>query len=115
MASNDNDRREMEEAESLTVRKHLRHTDDNGGDDDSFNSPEELLEEEEEVSSEETLMNQLDTSEEKLYARRARGYLFDDDGDTPLTLPDTPPTPESHRRSNEESSDDDNDNGDFWM
>jgi hypothetical protein len=77
--------------------------------------PEEELEEEEEteeeVSSEEMCMNQLDTSEEKLYARRAHGYLFGDDGGTPSMLPNTPPTPESHRRSKEESSDDDED----WM
>jgi hypothetical protein len=70
---------------------------------------------EEEVSSEETLMNQLDTSKEKLYARCARGYLFSDKGDTPLMSPDTPPTLESRRRSDKESSDDDDDNDDFWM
>jgi hypothetical protein len=72
---------------------------------------------EEEVSSEETLMNQLNTSEEKLHARRAHGFLFDDDGDTPSTSPNTPPTPESHRRSDEESSDDDDNDDDdnFWM
>jgi hypothetical protein len=84
MASNDNDKRKMEEPE------------------------------EEEVSSGVSLMNQLDTSEEKLYARCARGYLFDDDGDTPSTSPDTPPKPKSCRRSDEESSDNDDDN-DFWM
>jgi hypothetical protein len=124
MVSNDNDKRKREEeAECSKVRKRLQHTDDNGGDDDSsdsFNSPEEesseeeemeVVEEEEdetkeEVSSEEMLMNQLDTIEEKLYARRARDYLFSDDGDTPSTLPDTPPTPESRRCSDEESSDD---------
>jgi hypothetical protein len=59
-------------------------------------------------------MNQLDTSEEKRYARRARGYLFSKDGDTPSMLPDTPPTPKSHQRSDKESSDDDDDD-DFWM
>jgi hypothetical protein len=97
----------MEEVESLTARKRMRHTDDDGGDDDSSNSsdsseeesPEEELEEEEEdteeVSLEETSMNQLDTSKKKLYARHARGYLFGDDGDTPSTSSDTPPTPES--------------------
>jgi hypothetical protein len=111
MASNDNDNCKMEEeVESLMVRKHMRHTDDDGGDDDSSDSSDSL-EEEEEVSSEETWMNQLNTSEEKLYVRRARGYLFGDDSDTPLTSPNTPPTLESHRRSNEESSDDDKD----WM
>jgi hypothetical protein len=55
-------------------------------------------------TSEEISMNQLDTSEEKLYARRANGYLF---GDTTSTLPNTPPTPESHCCSDEERSDND--------
>jgi hypothetical protein len=106
------------------VRKRLRHTDDDGGDDDSSNSPEEELpqeEPEEEVSSE-VLSMKLDTSEEKLYARCTRGYLFGDDGDTPSTSLDTPPTLESHQRSDEESSQrsdeessDDDDNNDFWM
>jgi hypothetical protein len=54
-------------------------------------------------------MNQLDTFEEKLYARCPRGYHFSNDGDTPSTSPDTPPTPENHRHS------DDDDNDDFWM
>jgi hypothetical protein len=136
MASNENDKCKMEEeAKSLTARKRLWHTNDNGGDNDSSNSSdspdEESLEEEleeeeeemeeeegeegetkEEVPSEETSMNQLDTSEKKLYGRHAHGYLFGNDGDTPLMLPDTPPTPKVHRRSNEQSSDDDDD---FWM
>jgi hypothetical protein len=98
MASNDNDKRKMEdEAESSTVRKCLWHIDDDGSNDDSSNSsdspeeesPEKEPEEEEteeEVSLEETLMNQLDTSEEKLYARSARGYIFGDDNDTPLDI-----------------------------
>jgi hypothetical protein len=130
VASNDNDTRKMEEeAESSTAaRKRFRHTDDDGGDGDSSDFPEEEPpqeepteeeteveeeeeeETEEEVSSEVSSMNQLDTSEEKLYARHAHGYLFDD-GDTPSMSPDTPPTPGSHRRSNDEGSDDD----DFWM
>jgi hypothetical protein len=63
----------------------------------------------------ETSMNQLNTSEEKLYARCAHGILFKDDGDTPSTSSDTPPTPKSHRRSDEESSDNDDDDDDFWM
>jgi hypothetical protein len=58
-------------------------------------------------------MNQLNTSEEKLYVGRACGYLFGDDSDTPSASPDTPPTPEGPWRSDEESSDDDDD--DFWM
>jgi hypothetical protein len=80
--------------------------------------PEEEEEEEkkmeEEVSLEVLSMNQFDTSEEKLYARRACGYLFSDDSNTPSTFLDTPPTLESHRCSDEESSDDNDDNG-FWM
>jgi hypothetical protein len=116
MASNNNGKRKMEvEAKSSTVvRKRLQHTDD----DDSSDSPEEEPpqeepeeeeeETEEELSLEVSLMK-LDTSKEKLYARRARGYPFDDDGDTPSTSPDTPPTPESRWSSDEESSDDDDD------
>jgi hypothetical protein len=110
MASNDNGKHKMEEeAES----------DDDCSDDDSSDSPEEepLQEEpeeevmeEEEVSSEVSSMNQLDTSEEKMHARHARGYLF---SDTPSTSPDTPPTLGCHRCSNEERSDDDNDDNDF--
>jgi hypothetical protein len=64
---------------STNARKRLWPFDDGGGDDDSSDSSEEEIEEEseeepeeeaEEVSSEETLVNQLDTSEEKLFARR---------------------------------------------
>jgi hypothetical protein len=111
MVSNDNGKHKMEEeAESLmAARKRLRHTDDNGDEDDSSDSSQEEPEKEEEVSSEVSSLNQLDTSEEKLYAKRARGYLFSDDGDTPSMSSDAPPTPESHRRSNEESRDDDDD------
>jgi hypothetical protein len=69
---------------------------------------------EEEVSMEKTLMNQLDTSDEKLYAKRTRGILFSDDGDTPSTLSEPSPTPESHRHSDDESTDDDDDDN-FWM
>jgi hypothetical protein len=97
MASNDNGKHKMEEeAESSTVaRKCLWHTDDNDDNDDSSDSLEEELEEEtgeeeeeeeemeEEVSLEVSSMNQLETSEEKLYAKRAYGYLFSDDGDIP--------------------------------
>jgi hypothetical protein len=116
MASNDKGMM-VEEVESSTVRKHLWHTDADGGDDDSSDSleeePEEEVEmdEEEDVSSKETLLNQVDTFEEKLYARCTRGILFKDDGDTPSMSSETPCTPESHRRSDEESNDDD----DFWM
>jgi hypothetical protein len=108
MASNDNGKRKMEEAESsMAARKRLRHTNDDGGDEDSSDSLEEelLLEEEEEVSS-----MKLDTSKEKLYSRHAHDYLFGDNGDTPSTSSDTPPTQESRRRSDEESSNDDD-----WM
>jgi hypothetical protein len=129
MTSNDNGKRKMEEeAESSTVaRKRLRHTNDDSGDDDSFDSlkeeppqeepkeeeerEEEEEEMEEEVSSEVSSMK-LDTSEEKLYARHTRGYLFRDDGNTPSTSPNTPTAPKSCWRSNDKSSDDDND---FWM
>jgi hypothetical protein len=82
MASNDIDKHKMEEEaeSSMAVRKRLRHTDDDDDDDDSpdfSNSveeepPSEEPEEIEEVSLEVSWMNQLDTSEEKLYARRAR-------------------------------------------
>jgi hypothetical protein len=64
---------------------------------------------EKEVSSAETSMKQLDTYMEKLYARYARGYLFRDDGDTPLSSPDTAPTPKSCWRFDEESSNNDDD------
>jgi hypothetical protein len=81
MASNNNGKCKLEdEAESPTARKRLRPSDDDGGDDDSSNSPEEETEEpKEEV--EETSMNQLDTSEEKLFARRARGWAAGSDLD----------------------------------
>jgi hypothetical protein len=58
-------------------------------------------------------MNQLDNSEEKLFARRAHSMLFDDDSDTPSTSSE-PHTPENRGRSGEESSDKDDDN-DFYM
>jgi hypothetical protein len=120
MAYNNNDKHKMEEAESSTARKWLQLFDDDDSDDDSsdsFNSLErEPDETEEEVSSEEMSMNQLDTSEEKLYDKRARGILFSDNGDTPSTS-SKPCTSESHRRSDQESSDedDDDDDNDFWM
>jgi hypothetical protein len=91
MASNDdnNNKHNMEEeVESTIARKRLRPSDDNGRDDDSSNSPEEETEEEaevEEVSSEKMSMNQLNISEEKLFARRACSVLFGDDDDTPST------------------------------
>jgi hypothetical protein len=98
MASNDDDKHKMEEeAESSMARKRLWLSDD-----DSSDSPEE---EEEEVSSEESSMNQLDTSKEKLYAKRARSILFSNDGDTPSTSLE-PCTPGSRQCSDEESSDD---------
>jgi hypothetical protein len=114
MASNDNGKCMLEEeAESLKARKRLWLYDDDAGDDDSSDSPEQ--ETKEEVSLEETMMYQLDTSEEKLFAKRDRGVIFSDDVDT--TLPSSEPrTPESHRRSNEDSSnEDDDDNNDFSM
>jgi hypothetical protein len=82
MASNDNnDKRKLEEkVESSTARKRFCLFDDDDGDDDFSDSSKE--ETEEEVSSKESLMNQLDTSKEKLLAKRDRGLIFGDDGDT---------------------------------
>jgi hypothetical protein len=57
-------------------------------------------------------MNQLDTSEEKLFARRTHGMLFGDNNDSP-SMSSEPRTLKSHRGSDEESSDDDDD--DFCM
>jgi hypothetical protein len=115
MVSNDNGKRKLEEeAESSTARKRLQLSDDDAGDDDSSDSLEEEDEEteEEKVCSKETLMNQLDTSEEKLLAKHAHGIVFSDDGDT--TSPSSEPlTPESRRCFDEDSSDDDD--NDFWM
>jgi hypothetical protein len=116
MVSNDNDKRKLEEeVESTMVRKRLRLFDDDIGNDDSSNSSEQETEEEakEEVSSEEMSMKQVDTSKEKLFAKRGRNMIFNDDGDT--TLPSSEPrTPESRWHSDEDSSDED-DNDDFWM
>jgi hypothetical protein len=76
MASNDNDKHKLEEeVESLMVRKMMWLSNDDDGDYDSSDSPKE-----EEVSSEETLMNQLDISEEKLFAKHGHGITFSDDG-----------------------------------
>jgi hypothetical protein len=69
-----------EEAESSVVSKRLWLSDEDGGDRNSSDSTEE---EEEEVSSEESSMNQLNTSEEKLPAKRSRDLFFGDDGYTP--------------------------------
>jgi hypothetical protein len=116
IASNDNGKCKLEEeAESSIMRKRLWLSDDDTSGDDSSDSPKEEAEEEmeEEVSSEETSMNQLDTSKEKLLAKRARGLVFGDDGDT--TSPSSEPrTLESHRCTNKDSSDEDDDD-DFWM
>jgi hypothetical protein len=49
-------------------------------------------------------MNQLDTFEEKSFAKRAHGMLLNDDGNTPSTSSE-PRTPECRWRSDEESSD----------
>jgi hypothetical protein len=105
---NNGKRKLEEEVESSTVRKRLWLTDDDASYDDSFDSPEEMTGEE--VSSEETLMNDVNTSKEKLQAKRARGIVFNDDGDT-TSSSSNPRTPESRRRSVEDSSDDD----DLWM
>jgi hypothetical protein len=109
MASNDNGKRKLEEeTESSVARKRLQPSDNDGSDDDSSISlgeetgEEEMADEEEEakeeVSSEEMSMNQLDTFKEKLFARRACGMLFSNDGDTPPMLSE-PHNPNSHRNS----------------
>jgi hypothetical protein len=78
----------------------------------SYSPKEETEEEEEDVSSEESSMIQLDTSKEKLPAKRGRGMVFTDDGDT--TSPSSEPrTPESHVRSDPDSSNEDDDD-DLW-
>jgi hypothetical protein len=109
MASNDNNsKHKLEEVESSMVRKRLWLYDDDTGNDDSSDSSKEE-EEMEELSSEETLMNQLDTSEEKFLAKRGCNIIFGDDSDTRAPSSE-PRTPKSHRRSDEDSNDDD-----FWM
>jgi hypothetical protein len=66
---------------------------------------------EEEVSSEESLMNQFDTSKEKLLAKCGHSLCFSNDGDTT--------SPSSRVRTDPDGSDDDdggnNDDDDFWM
>jgi hypothetical protein len=105
MASNDNGKRKLkEEVESSTVRKRLRLSDEGASDDDSSDSSVDETEEEE------MPMNQLDTSEEKLFAKCGRSMIFSDNGDTT-----SPCTPESHWRSDEDNIDEDDDNDDFWM
>jgi hypothetical protein len=101
MASNDENNikhKVEEEAESTVGRKRLWLFDDDGGDDDSSGKSAEEIEEGEEVSLEESSMNHLDTSEEKLLAKRGSDLFFGDDGDTtsPLSEPCTPETPSSH-------------------
>jgi hypothetical protein len=101
MASNDNSRCKLEvEVEPSMTRKRLQLSDDDVGDDDSSNS-------------EETSIKQLNTSEEKLFAKRGRGMIFSDNSNT--TSPSSEPsTPESHRCSNKDRNDEDDDD-DFWM
>jgi hypothetical protein len=87
-----------EEVESSMVRKRLQLSNDDSSNDDSSDSsdsPDEEEEMEEEFSSGETSMKQLDTSEEKLFDKHARGMLFGDDDDTPSTSSE-PHTPEIH-------------------
>jgi hypothetical protein len=67
----------------------------------------------EEVSLEEMPMSQLDTSEEKLFAKRGRGMVFSDNGNT-TSLSSEPRTTKSHQRSNKDNSNEDDDD-DFWM
>jgi hypothetical protein len=105
MASNDNGKCKLEEeVKSSTMRKRLRPSDNDGGDNDSSDWLEE------EVSSEKMLMNQLDTSEEKMFAKRT--HSSDDDDTTSLSL--KPRTPNSRWCFDEESSNDDDDD-DFLM
>jgi hypothetical protein len=110
MASNDNGKCKLEEeVESLTVRKRLRLSDDDSGDDDSSDSLE--VEMEEVVSSETSSMNQLNTSEEKFLAKRGRGIIFVDDGNTtsPLSEPRPPEMLSSRVCSDPDNSNDDDD------
>jgi hypothetical protein len=65
-------------------------------------------------------MNQRDTSEEKLLAKRGCDLIFNDDGDTtsPSSEPCTPEMLSSYVRSNPDGSDDDegsDNDDDFWM
>jgi predicted nucleic acid-binding protein len=126
MASNDNNGKHkvVEEAESSTAtRKRLWFSDDDGSDDSSGESEEETEPEteeetaEEEVSFEESSMNLVDTSEEKLMAKRGHGLLFSDDGDTSSTEsdPHSPEMPSSRVRSDPNCSDDNDDDDDFYM
>jgi predicted nucleic acid-binding protein len=127
MASNDNNGKHkvVEEAESSTAtRKRLWFSDDDGSVDSSGDSEEETEPEteeeetaEEEVSFEESSMNLVDTSEEKLMAKRGHGLLFSDDGDTSSTEsdPHSPETPSSRVRSDPNCSDDNDDDDDFYM
>jgi hypothetical protein len=112
MASNDNGNYKLlEEAESSTARKRLWLSNDDVSNDDAGDSPEEEMEE---VSSEETSMKHLDTSEEKLFAKRGGSMIFNDDGD--ITSPSLEPrAPECRPRSNEDISDEDDDDDDFRM
>jgi hypothetical protein len=119
MASNDNNKRKIEEAESsVAVMKRLQFSDDDRCDNSSGESEEKELEaemEEEEVSSEESSMNQLDTLMEKLMAKRGRDLFFSNDGNTSL-MESEPRSPETHSSrvcSDPDNSDDDDD--DFWM
>jgi hypothetical protein len=75
------------------------------------NDSSDSLEEQEEVSSEEILMNQLDTSEEKLPTKRTCGIIF---SDTTLAASE-PRTPKCRRRSDEDNIDDNDDDDDLWM
>jgi hypothetical protein len=109
MSSNDNGKHKLkEEVDSSTVRKRLQLSDEGASDDDSSDSSVN------ETAEEEMPMNQLDTSEEKLFAKCGRSMIFSDNGDT--TSPSSEPcTPESHWRSDEGNIDEDDDNDDFWM
>jgi hypothetical protein len=118
MASNDNNKRKIEEAESsVVVMKRLRFSDDDRCDNSSGELEEKELEVEmeEEVSSEESSMNQLNTLKEKLMAKHGHDLFFSNDGNT-SSMESEPHSPETHSSrvcSDPDNSDDDDD--DFWM
>jgi hypothetical protein len=125
MASNDNNSKcKLEEAETSAARKRLWLSDNVGDDVDSSDSEHEDTKEEEdeemeeEVSSEESLMNQVDTSEDKLVAKHGSGLFFGDNDNTtsPSSDPRTLETLSSRMRLDLDGSDDDGSNDDdFWM
>jgi hypothetical protein len=125
IASNDNNKRKVEEEveSSTTVKKVLRLFDDDGGDDSFSESKEETeaeVETEEEEEEEETneeefsseeLMNQPDTSEQKLMHKHSRSS---DDGDT-SSMKSEPRSPRTPSRCVCTDLDVSDDTDDLWM